>query len=212
MDKDPSGKKIYGLIGYPVKHSLSPAMHNAAFQALNIDAEYRLFEVPPQRLEEFLLNTDKIFEDTDGNSVRAGDILGFNITIPHKVPALLKSTTIVTSHEVILVGSVNTVKRDKNTGKLYYYNTDTTGFMKSLQEDLKFDTRNKNVFIFGCGGAGRAIIAGLTCKGTNVKKIYIYDVNKDAMDSTKRHFDNFSDYMEGELEFITEAQILEKIE
>ena len=53
-------KKIYGLIGYPVKHSLSPKMHNAAFKNLNINAEYRLFELKPEELEGFLLNNIKV--------------------------------------------------------------------------------------------------------------------------------------------------------
>jgi shikimate dehydrogenase len=49
-------QKTYGLIGYPTKHSLSPLMHNAAFKALKIDAEYKLFKVKPEELEDFLLN------------------------------------------------------------------------------------------------------------------------------------------------------------
>ena len=85
MNPDPP--KIYGLIGYPVKHSLSPTIHNAAFKHLGINAEYRLFEVKSDELEAFLLKSDKTFNDTDGRSVRAGDVLGFNITIPHKVKA-----------------------------------------------------------------------------------------------------------------------------
>ena len=63
----------YGIIGWPVKHSLSPAMHNAAFKALGIDAEYRKFEVKPTELEDFLLNRK--------------DVLGFNVTVPYKVRA-----------------------------------------------------------------------------------------------------------------------------
>ena len=67
-------KRIYGLIGHPVKHSLSPAMHNAAFKALDIDGEceYRLFEVHPDDLDSFLDSLDK------------NNICGLNITIPYK--------------------------------------------------------------------------------------------------------------------------------
>ena len=196
--------KIYGLIGYPVKHSLSPKMHNAAFCSLNINAEYRLFEVPPERLEEFLLDPNAKFEDIEGNSFPAGDVLGFNITIPHKVPALIKNITIVTSLEVVLSGAVNTVKRDN--GKLHYRNTDGVGFVKSLREDLKFYTSDKNILIFGCGGAGRAVIAGLTCEGANVQKIYIYDTNKEAVESAKKHFSQFQDVI-NKLKFISSEQI-----
>jgi len=207
-------QKIYGLIGYPVKHSLSPRMHNAAFQALNINAEYRLFEVKPEELKDFLLNKDFVARDIEGNSIYAKDIVGFNITVPHKVrvlelAGLVENITVREHHYVVLSGAINTIKRESS--KVNYYNTDGVGFVKSLREDLKFDTSDKNILIFGCGGAGRAIIAGLTCKGTNVKRIYIYDTSKDAMDSTKIHFSKLSDFMEGELEFISAQQISEKI-
>ena len=65
---------IYGVIGWPIKHSLSPAMHNAAFKEFGIDAEYRKFEVKPAELKDFILNQK--------------DVVGFNITIPHKIKAI----------------------------------------------------------------------------------------------------------------------------
>src|SRR4030043_271430 len=65
--------KLYGVIGWPIKHSLSSAMHNAAFKALGINAEYKLFEVPPEKLEDFIL--------------KRKDVTGFNITVPHKIRA-----------------------------------------------------------------------------------------------------------------------------
>ena len=85
-----SEKRIYGLIGCPVKHSLSAVMHNAAFKYLkeykeiDYDAEYRLFEVKPQDLESFLLGSISV-KDTEGKVFLSKDIVGFNITIPHKV-------------------------------------------------------------------------------------------------------------------------------
>ena len=163
--------KVYGLIGYPVKHSLSPAMHNAAFKELNIDAEYRLFEVRPQDLEDFLL--------------KRNDIAGFNITIPHKVRAReileekfpfdkysqdLQSNLL----DVLISGAVNTVKRSGS--KLEYWNTDAKGFIDSLTKDLDFDLNKgeyKNVIVFGCGGAGRAVICGLCWRQHRINKVYI---------------------------------------
>ena len=68
--------RVYGLIGYPVKHSLSPAMHNAAFKALGINAHYELFEVKPQDLKSFL------------DSLKDNEIHGLNVTIPHKEQVL----------------------------------------------------------------------------------------------------------------------------
>ena len=67
---------IYGVIGWPIKHSLSPEMHNAAFKKLGIEAEYKLFEVRPEELKDFILNRK--------------DVAGFNITVPHKVRAMEK--------------------------------------------------------------------------------------------------------------------------
>ncbi|PIP20851.1 MAG: hypothetical protein COX40_02590 [Candidatus Omnitrophica bacterium CG23_combo_of_CG06-09_8_20_14_all_40_11] len=186
--------KIYGLIGYPVKHSLSPAMHNAAFNYLkrngeiNYDAEYRLFEVIPDRLEGFLLNSNEIFKDTNNNSIRAADVLGFNITIPHKVRAkeiLEKKFPFPDNFYVNVSGAVNTVKR--NGDKLDYDNTDASGFRAALKRDLKFDPKGKNVLIIGCGGAGRAIIAALSYM-LGIINIYINDISSEAMDSAEKHF------------------------
>jgi len=210
---------IYGLIGYPVKHSLSPAMHNVAFRSLNINAEYRLFEVPPVRLKEFLLDPNAKFEDIDGNSISAGDVLGFNITIPHKVRTseillgeagvgLIKNITVREGHYVFLSGAINTIKREST--KVNYYNTDAPGFMESLKKDLRFNTERKNIIIFGCGGAGRAVVAGLTWKDTKIKKIYIYDTSKEAIDSTKEHFDRF-DFVKDKLEYVQEKERISEV-
>ena len=155
MNPDPP--KIYGLIGYPVKHSLSRAMHNSAFKHLkdqgkiDYNAEYRLFEVIPTKLKDFILNPKEVFRDTDNNPVRAGDVLGFNITIPHKVRARdileekfpfdnSKTQRPEDEYYVKLSGAINTVKR--NGGKIEYRNTDAAGFLQSLQE-LKFEPKDK---------------------------------------------------------------------
>lgn len=207
-------KKIYGLIGYPVKHSFSPAMHNAAFLALGIDAKYRTFEVPPQRLKEFLLDPDAEFD-----GIRAGDVSGFNITIPHKVKAdqileeafpFDKNATSMNRylHYVKLLSSVNTVKRDG--GKLEYYNTDAEGFLVSLEKDLGFTTANKNVLVTGCGGAGRAVIAALSWRENKVNNIFVYDVSKEAMQSAEEHFRQF-DFITNKLKFISKEQRADKI-
>lgn len=204
--------KIYGLIGYPVKHSLSPSMHNVAFKALNINAEYRLFEVKPEELQDFLLKNISV-ADIESKSFLSHDVLGFNITIPHKVRALelaslVENITVRQYPDVVLSGAINTVKRDGE--KLHYRNTDTMGFMKSLREDLRFNAENKKIIIFGCGGAGRAVVAGLTQEGSKVKKIYLYDVNEEVAKSAEKHFSRF-DFVKDKLEFITAAQIPDKI-
>lgn len=194
-------KKIYGLIGYPVKHSLSAVMHNAAFKALGIDAEYRLFEIEPSKLEGFLLGKIKV-TDTQGEEFNSGDIIGFNITIPHKVPAFFLVEGKITSqgpdYSAMMTGAVNTIKRDGE--KLVCYNTDVKGFTDSLIMDLGFKPENKTVLVFGCGGAGRAVIAGLLQDGIGIKKIYIYETNQEAAASAKKQFS--SPIFEGKLDKI----------
>lgn len=211
MTRDSSDTQIYGLIGYPVAHSLSAIMHNAAFKHLNIDAEYRLFEVNPEGLEDFLLK--KIFSE---------NIAGLNITIPHKVKAreiLEKKFPFDNSKEQILEdeyyvklsGAVNTVKRDGN--KLEYWNTDADGFLKSLMEEFK--PYGKNVLLIGCGGAGRAVIAALGWKDYEVKKIYINDINNEAIDSARKHFSQFPQFrtfLDYKLEFVSAEDIPKTIQ
>ncbi len=200
-------QQIYGLIGYPVSHSLSPQMHNAAFAFLKIPAEYRLFEIKPEKLQDFLLGTE--IQDTKGESFFSGNIQGFNITIPYKVP-LLKNTTVRSDPSIILAGAVNTAVR-RGGGKIGYYNTDSEGFLKSLEEFPKFNTRNRRVLIFGCGGAGRAVVAGLMLEGGHIKKIYLYDTSKEALESANKHFSRLDYLVKGRLEFISEKDIPEKM-
>ena len=164
---------IYGIVGWPVKHSLSPAMHNKAFKKLGIDATYRKFEIKPEGLEDFLL--------------KRKDIVGFNITVPHKVRAkeiFDKKTDVSGSDYADLCGAINTVKLVG--GKFQYTNTDVPGFLTSLKEDLRFDYTDKNILLIGCGGAGRAVIAGLGHGDKTCKKIYAYDESEARAEACAR--------------------------
>ncbi|UCG35843.1 MAG: shikimate dehydrogenase [Candidatus Omnitrophota bacterium] len=183
-------KKIYGLIGYPVKHSLSPAMHNAAFKATGIDAQYRLFEVKPEELRDFLINRK--------------DVVGFNITIPHKIKAreICEKEDASLDSFVKMTGAVNTVKRAKENLKCF--NTDAPGFAKSLKEELGFEARDKKALLLGCGGAGRAVIAGLT--SSEIDKIYIYEKSKEVIQAAQKHF-SASGGVKDKIEFIEESQL-----
>lgn len=195
----------YGIIGDPVGHSLSPLMHNAAFKARGIDAEYIKIPVKPNELEDFLLNRK--------------NIKGFNITVPYKIKAreILKEKfhvvkTLPYPHYDKMSGAINTVKR--NGEDIEYCNTDPIGFDHSLEEDLKFGkTTGKSVLVIGCGGASRAIVAELSDPGHYIKKIYLYDINKEAVDSTKRHLSKVFPDWNIKIEFIDdEKKIPEKIE
>lgn len=168
-------KHTYGLIGHPVGHSLSPAMHNAAFKALKIDAEYTLFDILPEDLDNFLKDLHK------------NKISGVNITIPHKVKAkeYLEKNGILNEHAERL-GAVNTVKVDGD--KLMGFNTDGPGFYRSLVEDLKFEPEGKTVFVLGAGGAARAVIMYL---GNGPKKMYVTDIDEHMPLELKKHFDKY---------------------
>jgi len=151
-------RKIVGIIGYPLGHSVSPAMHNAAFRKLGIDYEYIPFEVEPEDLKEAL------------SGLRALHIAGFNVTIPHKetiVPLLDEVTKLART-----IGAVNTVQNQE--GKLVGYNTDGPGFIESLKEDANFEPEGKSAVVLGAGGAGRAVSTMLAEVG--IKSLTITDI------------------------------------
>jgi shikimate dehydrogenase len=153
--------KIFGIIGYPVGHSRSPAMHNAAFKRLGLRAVYVPFEVEPKILKDAVA------------ALRSINISGVNITIPHK-EAVIKYLDHL-SREAKLIGAVNTIV-NKN-GKLTGHNTDVYGFIRAVKEDLKFNPRGRTVFILGAGGAAKAVGFGLALAGA--KRLIITDVLDD---------------------------------
>lgn len=147
--------QVLGIIGHPVEHSLSPLMQNAVIEALGIDYVYVPFAVEPESLPAAL------------RGLRALGIRGFNVTIPHKsaiIPLLDKI-----SPEAELCGAVNTVCREN--GLLIGYNTDGTGLLKSLREDLGFEPSGSAVLLLGAGGAARGALASLC--GAGVSRIVI---------------------------------------
>ena len=142
-----SGK--LGVIGHPIKHSLSPVMHNAAFRKLNLDYEYITFDV---RLEEL---KGKIYELGE-------ELIGINVTIPHKIN-IIKYLDYL-SEEARLIGAVNTVKFSEKTSG---YNTDGIGCVRALEEaDVRVN--GKKILVLGAGGASRAISFQLVKEGGEV--------------------------------------------
>jgi shikimate dehydrogenase len=131
---------VYGIIGYPVKHSLSPIMQTAAFEELGIDAVYVPFEVKPENLKSAV------------EGLKALNVKGFNVTVPHK-EKIIENLDFL-SDEAEVIGAVNTVKNEK--GKLTGYNTDAEGFIRSLKEE-GVDVKGKRVLMFGAGGAAKAV-------------------------------------------------------
>lgn len=150
--------KIIGIFGYPVEHTLSPYMHNAAFEALSLDYCYIPFNVHPDNLR------------SAASAIKILNISGVNITIPHKetiIPFLDEL-----DREAELIGAVNTVLNKER--RLIGYNTDGRGFVRSLREDGKIDPRGKKIMIIGAGGAARAIAFTLALEGA--EKLFINDI------------------------------------
>ena len=133
--------ELYGIIGHPVRHTLSPVIQNAALRALGLNAVYLPLPVAPEHVREALLG------------LAAVGAKGLNVTVPHKqavIPCLLELTP-----EAAAIGAVNCLRLGE--GGYEGTNTDGTGFMLSLQEDLAWYPQGKRVLLLGAGGAARAI-------------------------------------------------------
>lgn len=150
--------KVFGIIGYPIKHTFSPYMHNLAFKALNINAAYVPFEVSPDRLKDAVCG------------LIALGVGGVNVTIPHKEAIMPFLDEL--SPEAKGIGAVNTVLLRE--GKSKGYNTDAGGFLSSLIEDTDVRPYNKSALVFGAGGAAKAIAYVLTREG--IKSITFVDI------------------------------------
>jgi shikimate dehydrogenase len=163
--------KQIGLVGYPVSHSFSPLMQQAAFDAFHIDAKYVLWETPQDQL------AGKIA------SLRTFAMLGANVTIPYKedVVQMVDECDPFAAR----IGAINTiVNRD---GRLYGYNTDAPGFISALYEaePYPFDCAGKKVVILGTGGAARAACVGLLEKGAG--EVVLLGRNEAQLQKILRH-------------------------
>lgn len=154
----------FGLIGFPLGHSLSAVIHKAGFESLGIDASYDILETDP----EDLVDRVKFFKHENYS--------GFNVTIPLKLPISLFVQEVDKYADI--AGAVNTVKI--NPDKTFKgYNTDAMGFKKAIP--VSVDLKGANVALLGTGGASRAAVLALSELG--VKYIGVYTRNiPNAMD------------------------------
>ncbi len=149
-----SGKTtVVGLIGWPVSHSHSPAMHNAAAQALGLDLVYVALPVAPERVS------------TAVSGLAALGIRGVNVTVPHKQAVLPLLDELDTA--VSLIGAVNTIVVQRETGQLSGHNTDWRGFLADLATH-HVDVQGRGCFILGAGGSARAIAYAIATAGGRV--------------------------------------------
>jgi shikimate dehydrogenase len=132
---------VLGVIGDPIAHSLSPAMQNAALEALALDYIYVPFHVNPLHVGEAIAG------------MKAFGIRGLNVTIPHKVAVIDHIDEI--EPVAGLIGAVNTISNEG--GRLVGYNTDGRGFLQSLKEEADREPPGQRITIIGAGGSARAI-------------------------------------------------------
>lgn len=154
-----------GLIGYPLGHSLSPKIHTAALKACGLEGSYSLFPIHP--------------DDKDGLKdllahVRAGELHGLNVTIPHKQNVIEFMDDLTPTAEAI--GAVNTIHLRE--GKLIGDNTDAAGFLADLKKNMAespspilgegLGVREKSALVLGAGGSARAVVYALLTDGWDV--------------------------------------------
>lgn len=140
--------RVAGIIGYPLTYTRSPAMHNAAFEALHLNCRYLPFVVEDKDLKAAI------------EGIKALNIIGINVTMPHKEAVMTYLDEL--SDDSQRIGAVNTIKN--TDGKLKGFNTDTCGFLDALEEQ-GFDPESKRVVILGAGGAAKAVAVALAGSG-----------------------------------------------
>lgn len=173
-------KKV-AVIGYPVKHSLSPFLHGYWLKKYNIDGEYGLLEVKPEDLKGTLARLE-----SDG-------YVGCNLTIPHKEEAyrILGNNTGITAHSV---GAVNTIYMQY--GELWGSNSDVYGFVQNiLNSHSDFDFTKGKAVVLGAGGAARAVVCGLI--GEKVPEIIIVNRTVEKAEKVKEDLLKISDHVDG---------------
>jgi len=180
----------FGLIGYPLGHSISDVIHKAGLKSLDIDASYEILETPPDLL------VDRI------KWLKANNFSGFNVTIPHKLPVSIFVNSI--DKYADLSRAVNTVKIEPDKS-MKGYNTDVSGFRRAIPSNINLS--GAKVGILGTGGAAHA--AAIAFIEMNVKEIVFFTRNIpnsiDMMNYMRRKFPNiiFNVY---QIEFIKDLE------
>jgi shikimate dehydrogenase len=154
--------RLCAVLGSPIRHSASPAMHNAAFAALGLNWRYLAFEVDPKNLRAAI------------EGARAMNFAGLNLTVPHKLLAVEMVDELDISAKVW--GAVNTIRFEVQSSqpvevRAVGFNTDADGLASSLREDLAVKLHGAKVLLLGAGGAGRT--AALKLAAENVAELFL---------------------------------------
>ena len=167
--------QIFGIMGCPIEHTLSPVMHNAAFEALGLPAVYVPFLVKPEDLGKATM------------ALRALNVSAVNVTLPHKgaIIEFLDDLDPIAKQ----VGAVNTIIQRNR--KLYGYNTDVPGFTLSLQKDGHMAPEGKKAVLLGAGGAASAVAIALAQAG--VRRLVIANRSKNRAEVLAKRVKKFFD-------------------
>jgi len=193
--------RLCAVLGSPIAHSASPAMQNAAFQALGLNWCYVAFEVEPKNLRAAI------------EGARALNIAGFNLTVPHKLLAVDMMDTLDESAKMF--GAVNTIKFERKNGMIQIagFNTDADAISVSLRDDLGMKLRGAKVLLLGAGGAGRT--AALKLASEKVAELYLVNrtVSKaeEIANEIKERFPSVTvatKYPEGKIDLVLNATSL----
>ena len=159
-----TGHHFAGVLGWPLEHTLSPPIHNAAFRALSLDWVYFPWPVPPDALAPAI------------GGIRALGAMGANVTMPHKESVIEYLDQV--SGDASAVGAVNTIQRFGD--ELIGHNTDVDGFKAFMSSDAGADPVGTGAVILGSGGAARAVVRALADLGANSITIVARDEERAA--------------------------------
>jgi len=163
----------FGLIGYPLSHSMSKTIQEAAFKSAGLEGTYDILETPQEDLVARI------------KYLKSNGYQGFNVTIPLKVPVTLFLSGV--DNVANIAGSANTIKILPDM-TLYGYNTDVYGFTEAIPESFRREIRGANAAVLGNGGAARAVGVGLSMLGTGKIDFYARNIiNASDMVSTLRN-------------------------
>ena len=154
-----SEKTVTGIIGYPLGHTLSPAMHNAVYEKYKMNWEYRVFETPPKDVWKII------------KKMKKEKFAALNVTVPHKQAVMKYLDRIDRAAKTI--GAVNTVIPVK--GRLTGFNTDYLGFERTLKKN-RISIKNKKVVMLGAGGAAHAIAYAIKLRTPSEFHIFNIDI------------------------------------
>lgn len=150
----------FAVLGHPIGHTLSPVMHNAAFESLGMDAIYLAFDVAPAALLDVLA------------SMKTMGFQGVNLTVPLKEVAFKGLGDLDDSARRL--GAVNTVEFTAHG--LRGHNTDGKGFLTAIKESFNYSVKGQTLFVMGCGGAGRAV--AITAASEGAERLILADIDE----------------------------------